>query len=127
MQNFGADLRKVFGYFSLGSLYHLRQNANRLTTQCCFREFDEYEHFPQNGKGCILYLLSEPTDNQITCLAKMHSFFGQENLETPRRIIFAWDRKVLTLPLLLHHLNEIIAERETIEQESRQVEEAILL
>jgi len=135
-----TDLRSIFSAFSLECLGHLRDNAHRLTRRA---------YRLQDGRGCVMYLLSEPLPEEMRIDSKiaLMRFFGpaygsEESIaESPdyqpaRWIVRLWDEqdcqgrygncRHLSRSALLAVLEEVMAERQEIEREAARQEEKAL-
>lgn len=117
------DLQYVFESFSLDCLYHLRANRDRLRRG---------RYCDQNGKGCLMYLLSEtlPDSQRIYSKETLVKFFagGDEHAsiyQPAKWIVRIWDEQICSsveerygqAPTLTHDeifeaLDEFISEKE---------------
>lgn len=128
-----ADLVHCWGYFPLDCLEHLRSNRHRLIRGS----------YSRRGHGCMFYLLSErlPAELRIDSKQALTQFFtgqsGYPACELPEYQPARWlvrlidrqicahvqarygDDPVLEWETVLAFLDEYIAERESIEADSR--------
>jgi len=129
------DLRYVFNLFPLSCLHHLRASSNRLV-RGVYRN--------DQGKGCIMYLLSEtlPTSQRIDSKTSLVTYFDQgKGEESPeyqpaKWIVRLWDNRIcstvkgrygqgprLDIDEILDVLRQVIAEREaSVQRQESQVE-----